>query len=957
MGIIKQLPMFTDFNFCYRIPHESEVKMNKENIGLINKQQRTAFSLVELLMALLVASLLMAALAPVITRKFADNIGITGISAKSDSNTIVKIFNEDGTFEVPAGILNLKVTMIGGGGAGGNAFYGTEEFTNSSYWTVPENVTKLRVFMVGGGGGGASGNLSQVTAFGSFSDKNETVKDFTEGETEYTLPAGAKIPALDEGCKNAGLSKWKLTSGTSDDYTPGAYMLKVTACGGGGGSSGHWSLKSNSGGGGSGGYAVDEIFSVPQSKIFIKVGGGGGGQFQKGGYAAGGGGGWYYNNGSQNQAGAAGGTFGGNGGNYLQASNGTAGNGGNGSGTLKSYGGYGGSRTDSSSNINNFGGNGGRGSIWGGGGGGGGIGPAGINTGFGGGGGGGPTTISSAKGTAGTIYFQVGGGGGGGGSAQASGSAPGGGGGGGGGGYAGGGGGGGGGLYVKNTASNGGMAGTGLANLYGSVSSGIKGGDGVISTNYIMHGGVGGGAFGGSSGKITNVPNSTDVNINSSGVIATIFGNEYCNGGSMSDATAKVNCGKPGKLRLYWGGTDIFKCTYNPIPNGGGGGSAGQITITEINVTPGNRLYFEIGNGGDAQNTRGKAGNPGKASYIRLNSPSGTILAQALGGNPGNHSTVAASVSTGGAAQALNLVKNWTEKNNFIASAGTNSILTTAASNKGYGGAGGASYNKDGAKLSGGAGGNSSKNGTSPVATSYGAGGGGGAGATSTNDTIFGTGGAGAGGYIYIEYGGSSGGGGTAGEFLTKTIVPPSNSVDVIVGKGGNTETGDGTGGISIFGTSRARGGAKGNDGGMDKNAHGDIKKISEIFVNKNFAEASGQAGHDNYGGIGGYMRYIYQADGGIPVTSITSSDGTIIGPVIPGCGGKMTFSMSSSLFGTTCNESGTNTAAHEGKNGLFGAGGGGGSVYNNLGGKGGRGGDGVVIIEYKLNPLPEEDG
>ena len=57
----------------------------------------------------------------------------------------------------------------------------------------------------------------------------------------------------------------------------------------------------------------------------------------------------------------------------------------------------------------------------------------------------------------------------------------------------------------------------------------------------------------------------------------------------------------------------------------------------------------------------------------------------------------------------------------------------------------------------------------------------------------------GAGGYIYIEYGGSSGGGGTAGEFLTKTIVPPSNSVDVIVGKGGNTETGDGTGGISIL--------------------------------------------------------------------------------------------------------------------------------------------------------------
>jgi len=45
---------------------------------------KPAFSLVEMLMALLVASLLLAALAPVMTKRLNDNVSVT-VPSKSDS--------------------------------------------------------------------------------------------------------------------------------------------------------------------------------------------------------------------------------------------------------------------------------------------------------------------------------------------------------------------------------------------------------------------------------------------------------------------------------------------------------------------------------------------------------------------------------------------------------------------------------------------------------------------------------------------------------------------------------------------------------------------------------------------------------------------------------------------------------------------------------------------------------
>ena len=96
----------------------------------------SAFSLVEMLMALLAASLLMAALAPVMTKKFKENVHInaTGISnasnfrifqyedceAKADNTAVCK-------FKVPQNIHMIDIYLQGAGGGGAGATSGVNE--------------------------------------------------------------------------------------------------------------------------------------------------------------------------------------------------------------------------------------------------------------------------------------------------------------------------------------------------------------------------------------------------------------------------------------------------------------------------------------------------------------------------------------------------------------------------------------------------------------------------------------------------------------------------------------------------------------------------------------------------------------------------------------------------------------------------------------------------------------
>lgn len=923
--------------------------LTRRSVPLCNRAQHhktLAFSLVEMLMALLVASLLLAALAPVMTKRMDEaKINISGIgAAQYDKDAIVQVYTEDSVFNVPYDVNSIKLTLMGAGGAGGNAVKGDATFTNPSSvqsWKVPEGVTKLRIFMIGGGGGGASGGVGNGTATIPAGGDGNTYKDFlTAGEHAFTIPSNATaVPAVDERCKASGISSW---TGVSDGktYTPGKVAVSVTACGGGGGgggaaSSAYIANSSNGrvgGGGGSGGYKTNVQLSGTLSSIKVIVGGGGGGgSVHKSatgpapGWSGGGGGAsgdyapgtatGYGGNGGESAMRTSSASGGGEPGwsgvggkpNGLPSSSiraqKTGGTGASGAGT----GGTGAQRCNNTSDQGSIAGGGGGGGVWGGGGGGGG---SCNNSGSGGGGGGAATGITD---NSGKILFQAPGGGGGGsisgGCCKF---------------YAGGGGGGGGG-------EGGGNGGPGCPTAGDLYTAGFAGTNGVNGNQHI------------------------------GGVVSTIFGNNYCNGGNGGASYNAVgSTGKPGALRLYYT-YPALKCDYSLPANGGGGGGAGQITVGEIAVVPNETLYFEVGRGGLAQTTAGKKGNAGNPTYIRRGSASGTIIATALGGNAGQYTSSETTQSQGGAKRPVSIVKtpdttgdgNWLNKTFGTGDYGQGSNGQLASSS-GFGGKGGNSQFKDLTIFQGGAGGNSVKNGSSPNAASYGAGGGGGSGTTTSAESA-GIGAAGASGYIYIEYGGSNGGGGTAGEFISKRInVKPSTEMTIHIGKGADNANGGETNATYEIGggkteTTKARGGIRGNDGGMTAGAHGAVKLLVDASGNKlnNYTEneadpVNGKAGTDTFGGIGGFMQYLYKNADGTDANYVKDRDGKFAGPSVGGCGGNVTSAME-------CN---AQTGGAHGKQGVFGGGGGGGAIVDGVNGTGARGGDGFVIIEYKSTSI-----
>ena len=126
--------------------------------------KKTAFTLAELLTAVLVISVIMVALAPVITKRMKDNISVT-----TDNKKGLEIFTNPGTytFDVPIGINTLFIQGSGGGGGGAGASEsGTKNtaFTSNSSWTVPNGVNKITLTITGSGGGGGAGNGNSTGA-------------------------------------------------------------------------------------------------------------------------------------------------------------------------------------------------------------------------------------------------------------------------------------------------------------------------------------------------------------------------------------------------------------------------------------------------------------------------------------------------------------------------------------------------------------------------------------------------------------------------------------------------------------------------------------------------------------------------------------------------------------------------------------------------------------------------
>jgi len=245
------------------------------------------FSLVEMLMALLVASLLLAALAPVMTQKIHDIVDFGGDRGNSTKHRTVYLTEPgDGEWILPDGIRTFDVTVVGGGGGGGAAgTYGCVVFTTEAgaylgedaeyceirrgngdmSFTIPQGVDEIYVSMVSGagGGGGASAKWAR--------------KIFNETENWAVPPIllGDRIGVV------------------------------MTGAGGGGGGS-----DQGGGGGGSAGAANFGLYDIAQNKTNIQVDvgkGGGGGHY----WNSPGKGGTGWKNGGDGVAGTGGGGGGG----------------------------------------------------------------------------------------------------------------------------------------------------------------------------------------------------------------------------------------------------------------------------------------------------------------------------------------------------------------------------------------------------------------------------------------------------------------------------------------------------------------------------------------------------------------------------------------------------------------------------------------------------------------------
>ena len=134
----------------------------------VNKTQQ-AFTLAELLTATLVISIIMVALAPVITRRAHDNVAIT-VNQKQG----LEIFATPGiySFDVPVGINTLFIQGAGGGGGGGGAIKGsqnTKTFTSSQDFKIPIGVNQVTFTITGAGGGGGGSNGSVISGTHSMS--------------------------------------------------------------------------------------------------------------------------------------------------------------------------------------------------------------------------------------------------------------------------------------------------------------------------------------------------------------------------------------------------------------------------------------------------------------------------------------------------------------------------------------------------------------------------------------------------------------------------------------------------------------------------------------------------------------------------------------------------------------------------------------------------------------------
>ena len=216
----------------------------------VQKGCKKAFTLAELLTAVLVISIIMVALAPVITKRMKDNVSVT-----TDNKKGLEIYTNPGTytFDVPIGINTLFLQGAGGGGGGAGSTYVEKEksFTSSTTWTIPTGVNEVTLKITGSGGGGGGANAATNPSVSSknnllYNDKclsdeflairgssDETDLCYTKRNLSYPDVVGAPVleldPNLEQGqtCTRTGACCW---NGNSTGCSAPASGDAATGC-------------------------------------------------------------------------------------------------------------------------------------------------------------------------------------------------------------------------------------------------------------------------------------------------------------------------------------------------------------------------------------------------------------------------------------------------------------------------------------------------------------------------------------------------------------------------------------------------------------------------------------------------------------------------------------------------------------------------------------------------------
>lgn len=233
----------------------------KQSFNRQRQYENHAFSLVEMLMALLVASVLLAALAPVMTRKFTESVNISdnGLSGSGDISNMECFTSSDTTDFVTYSIknayyANFVIASGGGGGAGATSERKSAKLTQKIEGTTnggsaTDSLTKeipitnamtdvIITHLIGGGGGGgeARTNRKETKDTKTYTANAQNCKDYgnmgtASSTSRYSISdttgnSGNNFAVYD--VKNLCVTKFNQAVGTNG--STGCYNVYTNKC-------------------------------------------------------------------------------------------------------------------------------------------------------------------------------------------------------------------------------------------------------------------------------------------------------------------------------------------------------------------------------------------------------------------------------------------------------------------------------------------------------------------------------------------------------------------------------------------------------------------------------------------------------------------------------------------------------------------------------------------------------